>query len=141
MERGWQPDETVFRLMFKDPKYSGLVVDMRPIEVGEFLDIAEMSDINPQRMRAEDLPKMARLFGIIAEGIIEWNMLDRKGEPVPATLEGVRRQDLTLMMALAESWMSAVGDVPAPLEQPSPAGRPSAVASLPMEPLSGSQAS
>lgn len=141
MEQGYRPEETIFRLRFPAGKHAGLVVDMRPISVGEFLDIAEMSDINPQRMSATDLPKMRRLFEILAAGIIEWNLLDRDGQPVPPDVDGIRTQDLMLVMDLAGAWMEAVGDVPAPLEQPSPATRQSGVESLPMEPLSGSQAS
>jgi hypothetical protein len=61
--------------------------------------------------------------------------------PVPPTLEGVKSQDYEFMLEVIGEWMTAIGGVPAPLGQRSAGGVPSVVASLPMAPLSPSQAS
>lgn len=135
---GFRPEEDVYRLRFKDPKLDGLVVDMAGMEVGSFMELAGMADLDPKSFRPEDIPRIRRLFEIVAEGLIEWNLLDRNNEPVPADIKGLLAQKVPLVFAIVEGWMTAVGSVPAPLEQPSADGRLSAVASLPMEPRSAS---
>jgi hypothetical protein len=62
---------------------------------------------------------------------------------VPPTPEEFRAQDKDLMMKLSEAWIDGISGVSkdAPLPESSPAGEPSPVASIPMEPLSESQES
>lgn len=139
---GFKPDRKRYRLKFETPELAGFEVTFRGLVIDTFLELAELADMAEpgRKFSAEDAAKMRRMFEIVADGLVEWNLLDDDDQPVPATLAGVLSQEYDLVLAVAEGWMKAVGSVPAPLARPSTDGRPSAVASLPMEPRSGSQA-
>lgn len=51
-----------------------------------------------------------------ADALICWNLEDDSG-PVPATLEGVRSQDVSLIFQLIAPWIEAVSAVDTPLQQ------------------------
>ena len=130
---GFKPERKRYRLKWaEDHELHGLVVEMRGLPVGVFLEMAEMSDLDPTNFSVEDMPKVTRLFEIVAGGLAEWNLLDDYDQPVPATSDGIMAQEFPLVMAIIEGWMEAIGQVPAPLGQPSTDGRLSEVASLPM---------
>lgn len=131
---GFKPERKGYRLRFQGTDLDGLVVTMRGMAIGMFLEIAELSDINPERFTKDDLPMIRRLFELVAEHLMDWNLLADDDEPVPATLAGILTQEVPLVFTVVEQWMKAVGDVPGPLPQTSTDGRPLAVAQLPMDP-------
>lgn len=130
---GFKPERTAYRLKFEDPTYAGFVCVMGALSVDGLLEVAELSEIDAQNPSAEDFPKIRRLFGLVAEGLIEWNLLDQEDQPVPATLKGLTSQEIPLAFAIVEGWMQAAGGVPGPLPPTSGGGKPSEVASLPMD--------
>lgn len=136
---GYRPKRKTYRLRFADPEMKGLVVEASSVPVGTFKDIIKL--LGTIETTEDDAEAVARLFEMFADALVTWNLEDDSGEPVPTTVEGIDSQDFDFMLAVIMSWVSSVGDVPAPLEQTSNGGGPSLVASLPMEPLSASQAS
>ncbi|MFJ6066582.1 hypothetical protein ACIQHU_26500 [Streptomyces tendae] len=78
-----------------------------------------------------------------AKRIVSWNLTDDDDQPIPPTPEGLRQVDTGLVAAMKTAWLESIVGVHAadPLPQSSPSGEPSPVASIPMEPLSVSQAS
>lgn len=138
---GFKPDRKRYRLRWppehelgpSDDNPEGLVVMMRGISVGTFMEVAEMADIDPRHFTKDQLPQVKRLFVVVGEALAEWNLLDEDGAPVPATYAGVMTQDFPMVMSIIEGWMQAIGDVGAPLERPSADGKPSAALSIPME--------
>ena len=139
---GYVRKRRVYRLRFEDEELEGLVVKVRSTSVGGLLEfmgfLAMGTDDEPT---AEDVAKVAALFEGFAEVLVEWNVEGEDGQPVPATLEGVRTQDADFVMDIMRVWFQAVTQPPAPLPATSSAGGPSAVPPLPMEPLSPSRAS
>ena len=80
--------------------------------------------------------KLAR-FG--DEVLIDWNLDDSAGRPLPATADGMRSIPLDLAFDLLNRWLEALTEVPAPLGAESNSGNTSEEGSIPMEPLSASQ--
>lgn len=78
---------------------------------------------------------------VLAEALVDWNLERADGTPVPVSLDSVRAQDPGFINAVMKAYSDAIFGVPGPLGESSSSGQPSPEASLPMEPLSPSQAS
>jgi hypothetical protein len=139
---GFVRKRTVYKLVWDPPhELAGLEVRVTGASVGEMLDMAALAD-------ADDEVKAARsdeAFTRFAEALVSWNLetevLDEGGVttvPVPATLDGVRAQDLDFVLELIQAWMRAIVDVPPPLPDAStPGGSSGREVSIPMEALPG----
>ncbi|MDT0377225.1 hypothetical protein RM572_00345 [Streptomyces sp. DSM 42041] len=134
---GYVRKPKTYRLEFEDPEYEGLEVRMRGLSTYDYtraLGLQEVKEENPETIR--------ELLDLFAGALIEWNLQDEEDGPVlPRTPETLIAQDLDLVLAMCNAWLAAIGSVPAPLEQNSPAGGQSPEVSLPMAPLSPSQPS
>jgi hypothetical protein len=125
---GYRPKRKIYTLEFEDPDLDGLIVKVRGLNTGQILDIdTAREDGGDEAIRG--------LLELLATQIVEWNVEDEEGQPVPATLDGIRAQELAFNMAIIDAWQNAVTGVPAPLEQPSTDGEQSMEASIPMETL------
>jgi len=51
--------------------------------------------------------------------LMEWNLEDASGEPVPANGAGMLQIPLSLAMLIVQHWIEAVSAVPAPLSETS----------------------
>ena len=126
---GYRPQRKTFKLDFTGTQYEGLEVSMRGLTVGEEL---ELDDLRSQ-------PGYGRkVFEMMTGLLVEWNVEDEQGNPVPATREGVNTQDAAMVMAILDAVQTANSGVSDPLPQSSPSGEPSPAVSIPMEPLSES---
>lgn len=125
---GYRPPRKIYKLDFAGTEYEGLEVSMRGVTVGEELE---------QESR-RGTPGFGRyIFDLMASLLVEWNVEDDNGEPVPATRDGVLTQDSTMVQSILEALQAAVSGVPDPLPQSLPSGEPSpAVSEIPMEALS-----
>lgn len=86
----------------------------------------------------------ARAVKRFVEHLISWNLEDEEtGEPLPTTMDAVKKVDKDLIAALNNAWVqSLIGVHDAdPLPESSLSGEPSLVESVPMEALSESLAS
>jgi hypothetical protein len=125
---GYRPKRKIYTLEFEDPDLDGLIVKVRGLNTGQILDIdTAREDGGDEAIRG--------LLELLAAQIVEWNVEDDEGQPAPATLDGIRAQELAFNMAIIDAWQNAVTGVPAPLEQPSTDGEQSMEASIPMETL------
>jgi len=115
-------------------EYHGLEVSLKGLSLGDFLELQGIGEVDNSTLAAQ--------LKRFAESLIDWNLEDETGTPIPPTPDAVYGQDQDLMLLLATRWMQVLqGDVPAPLEQPSPDGEPSLEASIPMDTLSSPLAS
>lgn len=120
---------TIFRLTWGEgEKHHGLVVRVRSLPFGELLEIAPVIDAIAQ-MRPADLAghaeEVLRPFRVLASHLVSWNLVEEvQGvrTPVPATFEGLIRQDPQFLIAVMQAWARASGGVPDPLAQPSSGG-------------------
>ncbi|MCF3101420.1 hypothetical protein IPZ58_07480 [Streptomyces roseoverticillatus] len=132
---GYKRNPKVYKLRFQDGDMAGLEVTLRSVSVGQ---VIELGGLGADTSNGETVEQMVEL---LAERIVEWNLEDENGAPVPPTLEALKNEDLDFVLAIINEWTSAAAGVSAPLETPSPSGETSLEASLPMEVLSPSLAS
>lgn len=130
---GFERNPKVYHLKFQDGEYAGLEVRVRSLSMKQLLVIRTGNG-------EEGKDGTERAVEFLAERIISWNLTD-KGVPVAPTLENILEEDDDFVLAIINKWTSAVSGVSAPLEEPSPSGEISQVASIPTEPLSESLAS
>lgn len=131
---GYRHKRKRITVRFEDGEYEGFEAVLRGKSLGEYLNLIGIGEV--------DLSSVTDQLKEMAGALISWNLLDEDtGEPVPPTPEAVLAQDDDLMFALGKAWIDEISGVSAPLDSGSTDGQPSLEASLPMEPLSLSQAS
>lgn len=130
---GYQRKRKTYSLTFEGTDYDGLTVRIRGASVEQYARALRL-----QNVAEENEDSIRELLGLFAEALIDWNLEDEQGAPVPTTLQAVLDEDLEMVLAMVSGWLGAIGGVPAPLEQSSPGGGPSPEVSIPMAPLSAS---
>ena len=125
---GYEPDRKVYHLKFED--MPGLEVAASSLSTGELLELDELA--------GEKTAAGARkLLGLFAGHLLSWNVTE-KGNPVPATYEGLLTLDPAFVKAVTDGWTDAFTAVPAPLRNASSGGattRNSLEASAPSIPM------
>lgn len=127
-----------------DSGFDGLEVRMRGMSVDTLARLAQLADLKGRadgEFEAADLGRLEPMWEAVAGALIEWNVLDDDGAPVPVTLDAVRSEDLSMLFAIVDAWQTQVAGVSGPLGRRSPGGGPSAAPPIPMEALPESQAS
>ena len=130
---GYRRKSTILRLHFDDPEYNGLVVKVKSAPIGQLLGLTALAGTDPQNFNPDDLAKVNGMFEVFANRLVEWNLEDESGQPVPATLEGIHSQDGVFVLTIVLTWISAVVGVASPLGPSSSNGQPSPGLSIPME--------
>jgi hypothetical protein len=125
---GFVPPTTGVKLEFEGTQYEGLEVTMDSVSTGTVLDIMDQfetaKDGDPAALRV--------LLDGFSVALESWNIEDRKsGQPVPATIDGLRTLDFTLAMAVIGAWIGSVASAPPPLPGSSPSGSPSPEGPIP----------
>ena len=101
------PDQTA-HITFSGTDYDGAEIWVRlNVSFAHYIALREAAE-------GDDQAKMAELFG--GEVLMEWNLEDASGEPVPATGDGMLQIPLSLAMLIVQHWIEAVSGVEAPLE-------------------------
>lgn len=133
---GFRPQETHYALKFEDPALNGLEVTVAEVTVGELGELVGLVGAVKSGDTLDKAAKVMRLFTMLGDALVEWNLEDRNGNPVPADEAGVKTQTLRLNLAIAEAWMAAMAAVDLPLPSGSSDGETSLEPSIPMELLS-----
>jgi hypothetical protein len=126
--------DKVYRLHFEDPDYAGLEVVVGSASMRKFLDLTKAADDDNET-------QVRKTFEIFGPLIRSWNLETEDGQPVPVSIDALWDLDASLVTSMIASWAESVGGVSGPLARRSPDIKPSVVPSIPMEPLSASQAS
>ncbi len=122
-----------FRLVFDTeamPDMNGLEVIARSVPLGVFMDVTGLDGSAEKRG--------AKVVELFAGCLVEWNLEEEDGSPVPATLEGLKSQEMGFVAEITKAWMNAIAGVSPPLNGSSPGGAPSLEASLDLAKFSGS---
>lgn len=132
--------EDQFKLTFQDvPGMAGLEVVVLPMSIETALLIQELQE--KRETTKEDREDIRAQMKLFADHIVSWN-LERGGEPVPASLEEVKKLRPPVYRRLVREWDAASAGVSAPLDGGSTTGADSDLeASIPMETLSPSPSS
>lgn len=132
---GYEIGAKVYKLVFADGQFEGLEVRARSMPLGEFLELAELIDAGGFTGDGA-----REIFARFSKVLVSWNC-EKRGKPVPTTVAGLLRLDLAEAGGIIEAWRDVITGVTGPLEQNSTGGEPSPEVSIPMEPLTASQAS
>lgn len=132
---GYKREPKLYRLKFADGDFEGLEVTLRGLNTGQFLEMSKLAKSVSADKANVDMDAAELMFRNVAHALVEWNLEDWNGDPVPATYEGVTSQDLDLNMKIITEWVGAMAAVDTPLPVGSSSGAISPEASLPMEPL------
>lgn len=122
--------------------HAGLTVLVRGRSMGEYLqgrDLAWESDSTVTR--EEKAERYRALYKEFAGDVVEWNLEDDAGEPLPVSEESLLAADEELMVVVVAAWVNRRVKLPGPLGDGSTSGGPLQVESIPMAPPSESQAS
>lgn len=122
----------VYNLDFEGTEYDGLIVKVRGLTTGEYLELVSLSAPGTEG-DSKETDGMLQMF---AKHLVSWNLIDEDTEePVPATFEGIKSNDLTMNMFIVNAWTNAMVTVPEATEKKSVTGSDSLVASIPTETL------
>jgi hypothetical protein len=127
---GYKGTPRAVRIVFAEGhEHHGAEARARRMSFGEWEAIMESDEQNAM----EEFKKR----------LVSWNLTDDDDQPIPATAEGLRQVDTSLVTALKDAWVQALTGVhdADPLPESSTSGEPSPVESIPMEALSESLAS
>jgi hypothetical protein len=128
---GFEPPETLYKLTWEDPAMAGLEVTVREPSIDQLLSMDAVGDGGGKDM---DTDKIRAAFRIFADLLESWNV-QRKGEPVPATYEGVISQNPRFVMKIISAMGSEFAK-PDPTLPTGSSGGGSAPPSIPMLPVS-----
>lgn len=106
---GYKREAKAFKLKFEDASFDGLEVTAKSLNVEQFMRVTELLPATGNVK--EDNTNMDALFNIFTEALVDWNLEDEDGKPVPKTVEGVKSQEHSFMIQVAISWITAIGDV------------------------------
>lgn len=120
---GFEAPRTVFQMDFADTQYAGLEVAVRATTVDELLTLMELID------GRDEAKGIRRLFDAFAEILVSWNV-ERMGEPVPTTLDGLLGLEEPFVTAIVLAWQRNLVQAPPPLPGTSPSGGTSPEAAL-----------
>lgn len=128
---GYEPQETLYKLTWEDPAMAGLEVAVREPSIDQLLT---MDAIGANDGKGMDTEKVRAAFRVFADLLDSWNV-ERKGEPVPVTYEGV----ISLGLGFVSKIIAAMG---AEFAKPDPtlpggsSGGGTSQPSIPMLPVS-----
>lgn len=125
----FQRKRKVYKLDFEGTEYDGLVVKVGGLTTGEYLDFVTVTASSD-----EDENQTAAMIQMLADHLKSWN-LEEDGQPVPATLEGLKSNDLQMNMAVVRAWTASMGEVPEETEKKSVPGENLPLESIPTESL------
>lgn len=112
-------------------KLAGLVVKARSLSMKAILDLMPMIDsVHSDRPDMSQIDVLLRRFG---SSLIEWNLVDEDGKPVPATYEAFTEEDPAFVSALLKAWTEAFAVVDPTSKPPSSRGATEAAMEFPME--------
>ena len=104
------PDQTA-HLTFSGTDYDGAEIWVRlNVSFRHYIHLREAAE-------GDDQARMADLFG--GNVLMDWNLEDDDGQPIPANGEGMLQIPLSLAMLVVQYWVEAVSGVSSPLSETS----------------------
>ncbi len=117
---GYRRELKRYVLKFEDEEFSGFECVCGSLSVDEFLELnalaGEMMSSNP------DVEEVGRLFNLLSEKIVRWNLEDDEGKPIAHGPEDLRAQDIDFIVAILMAWLDGMSVVPGPLPNDSSSG-------------------
>lgn len=144
MGKKFVPPSTIYILDFEGTELEGLEVRMRGGKLGAAFDIAPLVGKvggGVENLSEEDARAALAQYEDMAAHLVSWNMADDNGNDIPATIAGLKTQEIRHVNMIAEAWQRAQVDVPGPLPSSSHNGPPPDLPTIPMMEIPASLAS
>lgn len=138
---GFTVPRDIYKLEFDGEQYAGIVVRVRAASFGTLLHIDDLFQPKEKTEYADTRSAVDELHEAFVAHLVDWNLEEEDGTPVPTTVEGLRSQQGSFTNAIITAWRTTPVEVPAPLGQRSNAGEQLEELQIPMEPSSESLAS
>ena len=133
-------ERKLYQLTFDDPELDGFECVMSGVSLDRFIEISALAaELETPAGRTRE--NIEAQFTTLAASLVEWNLDDEDGNPVPCDYDGLADQDFDFVMAIMLGWMKAISQVSVPLDSGSSSGETSPEASLGLASLSRSRAS
>lgn len=123
---GFQLRRTEYDVPFDDSQFAGLKIRARAMTVDERLNVFFSDELatDPKDTLEQFKAKQDRRFQMFIDHVVEWNIEDECGEPLPVTLEGLYKvAEPQQIGSIVGTWASGRMTVAVPLEPASPATR------------------
>lgn len=128
---GYKAKANTITLKFADADFEGLEVVTKKVSVNQYMRLLALEEV-----KEESVETVEEMFSIFANCLVKWNLEDEKGKAVPATLKGVKDQDIDFILTIIATWIQNIAGTPAPLGETSNSTSNSQVElTLPMETL------
>lgn len=141
---GFEAPRSIYTLDFEDTELDGLVVKMTGGKLGDAFatvrDAGKISNGGNADYTVADAEVVLSQYEDMAEHLISWN-LTAGGEPVDATLDGLKTLEVRHVNMIAAAWQQAQVNVPRPLPHASSSTPETDLSSIRMETLPASLAS
>ena len=126
---GFEAPGTGRKLSFDGTKYDGLEVTVDSASIGLLTAIAEKYDSLMTLAAAKvdlqaAMPALNTLLGMFAGVLESWNV-EKRGEPVPVTVEGLQSLDAAFVLEIIGAWLTGTVAVDEDLGKGSTSGEPS----------------
>jgi hypothetical protein len=138
---GFTVPRDIYKLEFDGEQYAGIVVRVRAASFGTLLHIDDLFQPGESSEYADTRKKVDELHQMFVDHLVDWNLEEEDGRPVPVTVEGLRSQQGPFTNAIITAWRTTPVEVPVPLERPSSDGELLEELRIPMESPSASLAS
>ena len=111
--KGFRLPEKTARFLFEESEFTGAEVVARlTVPIGLLLEVQELAQSGN-----------LGVYNRFGEAILQnWNLEDRKGNPLPANGEGMAQVTTEFANELIKQWLEAVANPPGPLAEPSTNG-------------------
>jgi hypothetical protein len=128
---GFQRKRT-YLITWDEGELAGFEMRVKSMSLDDVITLtASASSITPESAAAGANSVIEGLLEQFAAFLVSWNLEDEDNQPVPATLAGLRSQDVPFLLQIIKRGLSAITDVDIPLPGGSNSGETSAEAPPP----------
>lgn len=115
-KRGFTLPKHTARLQFEGDYEGAEVVVSLDLSFGLVLDAQQLADNSDPQLLGSIFDRFN------AEALIEWNLLDDEGNPIPTHPDGLKTIPFAFATLILTNTTAAIGEISPPLESPSPNG-------------------
>ncbi|MFJ5984304.1 hypothetical protein [Lentzea sp. NPDC092896] len=134
---GFVRQRPILVLDFEGTELDGLTVRAERCSIADYIAIGNA--IQRPTSSLDDFGRdIAELQELVIPRLIEWDLEEEDGTPIPLTAEYIVQQDKQFQLDLFNAYRYGNVLVPRPLGKPSDSGEPSPEESIPMDVLSES---
>jgi hypothetical protein len=134
---GYRRQNTIYNLTF--PEFEGLEVIVRGLSTGQMMQLWKAGGNAKSKSKDDAANGTEEMLKYFANALVGWNLegeqADGTWEKVPATLDGIKSQDLPFVLRIVEAWTDVMAGTEEDLGKDSSSGEKSLAESLPMAPV------